>query len=111
MVLIESIGPHSQHLSCHQAFESAALPGSHSMSQGGPSLGNPGVVPFKIADVLSAEPAHPLMAVPAVAYVHPQVGSLIMAGHTCACPLIGLLVMVTRLTQAFLWWWQQSLSA
>jgi hypothetical protein len=51
------------------------------MSQSGPSSGNPGVVPFKMADVLSAEHAHPLvefLIVPAAACIHPQMGSLMM---------------------------------
>jgi hypothetical protein len=79
-------------------------PGSPSMSYGGPSSGNPGVVPLKMADALSAEPAHPLvvfLAVPAVACVRPQTGSLTMAGHACACPLMGLLAAATQARPSF----------
>ena len=68
------------------------------MSQGGPSLGNSGVVPIKMANVLSAELAHLLMVflvVPAVAHICPQIGSLTMAGHACACPLMGLPAVAT----------------
>jgi hypothetical protein len=74
------------------------------MSYGGPSLGNPGAVPIKMANVLSAEPAHPLvtfLAVPAVAHVCPQTGSLVMAGYACACPLIGLLAAATQARLSF----------
>ena len=49
------------------------------MSHGGPSSENLGVVPFKMADALSAELACPLMVflvVPTMAYVCPQMGSL-----------------------------------
>jgi hypothetical protein len=64
-----------------------------------PNTGNPGVMPFKMANVLSAKLAHPLMVflmVPAVAHIHPQTGSLMMAGHACACPLMGLLAVATQ---------------
>ena len=69
------------------------------MSQGGPSSGNPGVVPFRVADALSAEPARLLvaiLAVSAVACVRPQTDSLAMAGHACTCPLMGLLAAATQ---------------
>jgi len=60
---------------------------------------NPGVMPFKMADSLSVEPAHPLMVfliVPTVACICPQMGSLMTASHACTCPLMGLLVTVTQ---------------
>jgi len=60
---------------------------------------NPEVVPFKMADLLSAEPAHPLvvfLVVLTVAHVHPQMGSLMMAGHACTCLLMGLLAAATQ---------------
>ncbi len=52
-----------------------------------------------MANSLSAEPAHLLvvfLVVPAVARIHPQTGSLVAAGHACACPLIGLLAAATQ---------------
>ncbi len=78
--------------------------GSLSMFHSGPSLGNPGVMPFKIANALSAELACPLvvfLVVPTVAHVCPQTGSLAMAGHACTCPLMGLLVAVTQAHPSF----------
>jgi len=74
------------------------------MSYGGPSLGNPGAVPIKMANALSAEPAHLLMmflAVPAVARVCPQMGSLTMASYACTCPLMGLLAAATQARPSF----------
>ena len=52
-----------------------------------------------MANVLSAEPAHLLMAflvVPTVACIRPQTGSLMMAGHACTCLLMGLLAAATQ---------------
>ena len=74
------------------------------MSYGGPSSGNPGAVPIKMANALSAEPAHPLvtfLAVPTVACVCSQMGSLTMASHACACPLMGLLAAATQARGSF----------
>ena len=56
------------------------------MSYGGPSSENPEAMPIKMANVLSVEPAHPLIAfltVLALAHVCPQMGSLVTAGHAC----------------------------
>ena len=57
-----------------------------------------------MANALSAEPAHPLMtflAVPAVAHVCPQTGSLTMASYACACPLMGPLAAATQARLSF----------
>ena len=57
-----------------------------------------------MADALSIEPAHLLVAflvVPAVAHICPQMGSLMTAGHAYACPLMGLLIAVTQACPSF----------
>ena len=61
-------------------------------------------MPIKMANALSAEPAHPLMmflVVPTVARVCPQTGSLAMASYACACPLMGLLAAATQAHPSF----------